>query len=109
MTIARRAGDLLGSLLASGLTLWIGMEALVNMAVMVGLLPFAGNALPLISAGGSNLVVTMAGIGILMNIARTSKTEMPSAERSVNAAHGLRRSHRRRRVSRAGGTAGARR
>jgi cell division protein FtsW len=108
MTIAQRAGDVLGSLLASGLTLWIGMEALINMAVMVGLLPFAGNALPLISAGGSNLVVTMAGIGILMNIARTSKSELPSAERSVNAAHGLRRGHRRRRVSRAGGAAGAR-
>lgn len=108
MTIARRAGDVLGSLLASGLTLWIGMEALINMAVMIGLLPFAGNALPLISAGGSSMVVTLAAIGILMNIARTSNNETTSAERSVNAAHGLRRSHRRRRVSRAGGVTGTR-
>jgi len=109
MTIAMRARDLLGSLMAAGITLWIAMEALINMAVMVGLLPFAGNALPFISAGGSNLLVTMAGVGILMNIARTSNEEVREVERSVDAAHGLRRSNRRRRVSRAGSTAGARR
>jgi cell division protein FtsW len=57
MVIANRAPDDLGRLLAAGLTLWLGMEAIVNMAVMVGLLPFAGNALPFISAGGSNLLV----------------------------------------------------
>lgn len=68
--IARRAPDMLGTLLASGLVLWIGMEALINMAVMVGLLPFAGNALPFISAGGSNLVTTLAALGILFNISR---------------------------------------
>ena len=56
LVIARRAPDMLGTLLASGVTFWIGMEALINMAVMVGLMPFAGNALPFISAGGSNLV-----------------------------------------------------
>ena len=45
LVIARRAPDMLGTLLASGLVLWIGLEALINMAVMVGLMPFAGNAL----------------------------------------------------------------
>ena len=50
---------MLGTLLASGMTFWIGIEALINMAVMVGLMPFAGNALPFISAGGSNLVSTL--------------------------------------------------
>ena len=55
LTIARRAPDQLGgSLLAGGLTIWIFIEALINMAVIVGLVPFAGNALPFISAGGSN-------------------------------------------------------
>jgi len=68
--IARRAPDMLGTLLASGLVLWVGMEALINMAVMVGLLPFAGNALPFISSGGSSLVTTLAAIGILFNISR---------------------------------------
>lgn len=44
LVIARRSPDMLGTLLASGLVIWIGMGALMNMAVMVGLLPFAGNA-----------------------------------------------------------------
>jgi cell division protein FtsW len=70
LVIARRAPDMLGTLLASGLVIWIGMEALINMAVMVGLLPFAGNALPFISSGGSNLVTTLAALGILFNISR---------------------------------------
>jgi cell division protein FtsW len=70
LVIARRAPDMLGTLLASGLVLWVGMEALINMAVMVGLVPFAGNALPFVSSGGSNLVTTLAAIGILFNISR---------------------------------------
>src|SRR5690606_22791248 len=70
LVIARRAPDMLGTLLATGLVLWIGLEALINMAVMVGLLPFAGNALPFVSSGGSNLVTTLAALGILFNISR---------------------------------------
>jgi cell division protein FtsW len=72
LLIAHRAPDLLGSLLAGGLTFWLAFEAFVNMAVMVGLMPFAGNALPFVSAGGSNRVVSLAAIGILMNISRLS-------------------------------------
>jgi cell division protein FtsW len=72
LLIAHRAPDLLGSLLAGGLTFWLAFEAFVNMAVMVGLMPFAGNALPFVSAGGSNRIVSLAAIGILMNISRMS-------------------------------------
>jgi cell division protein FtsW len=72
LTIARRAPDLLGSLLAGGLTLWIAWEAFVNMAVMLNILPFAGNALPLISYGGSSMLTTMCAVGILLNISRLS-------------------------------------
>ncbi|MDH5506724.1 MAG: putative lipid II flippase FtsW [Anaerolineae bacterium] len=108
MVIARQAPDLLGSLLAAGMTFWIVLEAFVNMAVMVGLLPFAGNALPFISAGGSNLVVSLAGVGILMNISRISKMENLKKGRTQDAVNDLRRSQRRRRVSGAGRTAGSR-
>jgi cell division protein FtsW len=103
MVIARRAPDMLGTLLASGLSLWIGLEALINMAVMVGLMPFAGNALPFISAGGSNLVVTLAAIGILLNISRQSgvTAEKGNDWRSFGAVVDLRWRNRRRRVSRA--------
>ncbi|MBW8009830.1 MAG: cell division protein FtsW [Chloroflexi bacterium] len=113
LIIARRAPDTFGALLAAGLSLWIVVEAFINMAVMIGLLPFAGNALPFMSAGGSNLVVTMTAVGILMNIARLSRDE-ESAEliykngRNEDAAYDLRRSKRGRRISRSRRTAGAR-
>lgn len=100
--IARRAPDMLGTILASGLVIWIGMEALVNMAVMVGLLPFAGNALPFISAGGSNLVATLAALGIIFNISRQTGEGTLSDEewRSYSAVVDLRGWNRRRSVSR---------
>lgn len=103
MVIARRAPDMLGTLLASGLVLWIGMEALINMAVMVGLMPFAGNALPFVSAGGSNLVTTLAALGILFNISRQAGDATITDEewRSYGAVVNVRWWDGRRRVSRA--------
>ena len=103
LVIARRAPDMLGTLLASGVTFWIGMEALINMAVMVGLMPFAGNALPFVSAGGSNLVSTLCAIGIMLNISRQSGESAKKEEkdrRSFGAVADLRRGNGRRSVSR---------
>ena len=102
LTISRRASDEMGALLAAGLSLWIAWEAFVNMAVMVSLLPFAGNALPLISAGGSNMVVTMAAIGTLMNISRQSEKQKEENGRLFHAVVNLRWRDRRRGVSGAG-------
>lgn len=104
LLIARRAPDMLGTLLAAGVTFWIGIEALINMSVMVGLMPFAGNALPFISAGGSNLVSTLCAIGIMLNISRqgSEQTGMEENEwRSFGAVIDLRRRDGRRSVSRA--------
>jgi len=100
--IARRAPDMLGTILASGLVIWIGMEAMINMAVMVGLLPFAGNALPFVSAGGSNLIATLAAIGILFNISRqTGEGTITDDEwRSYGAVVNMRWWNRRRSISR---------
>jgi cell division protein FtsW len=103
LVIARRAPDMLGTLLASGMTFWIGLEALINMAVMVGLMPFAGNALPFVSAGGSNLVATLCAIGIMLNISRQSSEIVQTEEndwRSFGAVIDLRRGNGRRSVSR---------
>ena len=103
LAIARRAPDMLGTLIASGVTFWIGIEALINMAVMVGLMPFAGNALPFISAGGSNLVSTLAAIGIILNVSRQSGGSVRKEEkdrRSFSAVADLRRGDGRRSVSR---------
>jgi cell division protein FtsW len=102
LVIARRAPDMLGTLLASGIAIWIAFEALLNMAVMVGLVPFAGNALPFISAGGSNLVASLAALGILFNISRQTGEGTISDEewRSYSAVANLRGWNRRRGVSR---------
>jgi cell division protein FtsW len=67
---ARRAPDRFGMLLAGGITGWIGLQALINMGAVTGMLPITGVPLPLISFGGSALVFTLAGIGILLSIAR---------------------------------------
>jgi cell division protein FtsW len=99
LNIARRAPDGMGALLASGLTVWLALEAFVNMGVMVGLLPFAGNALPFISAGGSNLMVSLAAIGILFNISRLSEKSKEVQEKSFSAVVNLRGRDWRRRVS----------
>ena len=103
LVIARRAPDMLGTILASGLAFWVGFEALLNMAVMVGLVPFAGNALPFISAGGSNLVATLAAVGVLFNISRQrGEGAMADEEwRTYSAVAYLRRWDGRRSVSRA--------
>ena len=100
LLIAKRAPDGLGSVLAAGLCVWLVMEAYINMAVMVGLLPFAGNALPFISVGGSNLMVSLAAIGILLNISRLSAKNKELEERSFSEVVDLRRRDRRRSVSR---------
>jgi cell division protein FtsW len=98
--ISRKAPDGLGMLLAGGLTFWLTLEALINMLVMVGLMPFAGNALPFISSGGSNLLVVMSSIGILLNISRMAEKSKRIEEKGNNAIVNLRRGDRRRRVSR---------
>jgi cell division protein FtsW len=103
LVIARRAPDMLGTLLASGMTMWIGIEALINMAVMVGLMPFAGNALPFVSAGGSNLISTLCAVGIMLNISRQgSDNAIPEENdrRSFGAVTDLRRGNGRRSISR---------
>ncbi len=104
LKIASRAPDLLGQLLAGGLTFWIIVEALINLTVIVGLLPFAGNALPFISAGGSNLLSMMAAVGLLLSISRQEGRRPPETivqeRRSYSASADLRGRHGRRSVSR---------
>src|SRR5439155_17202065 len=68
--IAIRAPDTFGRLLASGVTSWIGLQTIVNLGAVTGLLPITGVPLPLVSFGGTALVVTLAGIGILASVAR---------------------------------------
>ncbi len=68
--IALAAKDRFSSLLALGITSLISIQGLVNMAVVTGLLPTKGIALPLVSYGGSSLVVTLGALGVLLHISR---------------------------------------
>ena len=68
--VALHARDSYGSLLATGITAWIGVQALVNIGSVAGAIPFTGITLPFISYGGTSLAVTMAGVGLLLNISR---------------------------------------
>ncbi len=70
--IAMNAPDTFGSLLAAGITIMIVFQAFVNIGVVCGALPVTGITLPFISYGGSSLLFTMAGVGLLLNISRYS-------------------------------------
>jgi hypothetical protein len=72
LRIAISAPDYFGSVLAVGVTSLIIFQALLNIAVISGSLPITGLTLPLISYGGSSLAITMAGVGILLNISKYS-------------------------------------
>jgi cell division protein FtsW len=71
--IARRADQPFGRLLAAGITMMIVFQGLANISVATGLVPTTGMPLPLISSGGSSLVVSLAGMGLLLNISQFSK------------------------------------
>jgi len=68
--IAWHASDTFGMLLAAGITFLIGFQAVINIGVVTGSLPNKGISLPFLSYGGSNLVVMLASVGVLMNVAR---------------------------------------
>ncbi|MCL5005466.1 MAG: putative lipid II flippase FtsW [Acidobacteria bacterium] len=69
---AARCSNDFGRLLAIGLTIMVVGEAMVNVSVVIGLLPTKGIPLPLISYGGSSLVMTLLAIGILLNISQNT-------------------------------------
>lgn len=68
--IARQARDGYGALLALGITCWLAYQALINIAVITAVIPVTGIPLPFISYGGSSLLASLVGIGILLNISR---------------------------------------
>jgi cell division protein FtsW len=67
---ALRAPDTFGALLAAGITAWLCLQAFINIAVVVALIPVTGITLPFISAGGSSLTISFAAVGVLLSISR---------------------------------------
>lgn len=71
--IAKNAPDTFGRLVATGITSWFFVQAVVHIGANLSILPLTGIPLPLVSYGGSALVITLVGAGILLNISRYSK------------------------------------
>jgi cell division protein FtsW len=84
--VATKVPDMFGALIAAGVTVMIGLQAFINMGVVVGLLPTKGLTLPLISYGGSSLMINAIAIGIMMNVSR-------HAEYAVNPPQRMRLSY----------------
>jgi cell division protein FtsW len=76
---ALRAPDRFGALIATGVTMWVVGQAVVNIGAVVGLLPVTGIPLPFVSFGGSALITTMLASGILVNIARQGRGPLKRA------------------------------
>jgi len=82
LRIARRVPDAFSRLAAGSITVWLITQAVVNMGAVLGLLPITGVPLPLISAGVSSLIVTLAALGMLLSFARAE----PGAAQALAAA-----------------------
>ena len=72
LRIARDAPDTFGKMVAVGIVAWVTVEAFINIGAIIGLLPLTGIPLPFISYGSSALIVTLAAMGILLNVSKHS-------------------------------------
>jgi cell division protein FtsW len=76
---AMRAPDSFGAYLALGITMMLVLQAFVNISVVLGLLPTKGIPLPLVSNGGSSMLINLLGVGVLLNISQHSRMETGAA------------------------------
>ncbi len=82
--MARRTQDIYGALLATGITTWIVLQAMINVGATTGSIPYTGVPLPFISYGGSSLVISMAAVGVLLNISKyIQEPATPALSRST--------------------------
>lgn len=77
---ARRSRDPFGFLLASGVIAWITLQLLINVGAVTGLMPITGVPMPLISFGGTSLLVSLAGLGMVASVARRGRTRPRAAD-----------------------------
>lgn len=100
--IALAAPDSFGTILASGITISLILQAIVNIGVVTASIPFTGVTLPLFSYGGSSLVISMASIGLLLAVSRRTLPASAADKEERHEADDLRGRNRRTRVSGSG-------
>ena len=79
MRTAMRAPDSFGAFLALGITMMLVLQAFVNISVVLGLMPTKGIPLPLVSNGGSSMLINLLGVGVLLNISQHQPMETGAA------------------------------
>jgi cell division protein FtsW len=75
LRVALRAPDRFGAFLALGLTTMVAVQAFMNISVVLSLMPTKGIPLPLVSFGGSSLLINLVGMGVLLNVSQHASTE----------------------------------
>ena len=73
LRVAMRCPDRFGSLLAGGITCMIGVQCVLNVAVVIGMMPTTGLPLPFFSAGGTSISILMAAVAVVMNVSRDNE------------------------------------
>lgn len=73
--VARDAPDMFGRLVATGISSWLLWQAVINVGAMIGLVPLTGIPLPFISYGGTSLIISLFGAGVLVNISKFTRRE----------------------------------
>ena len=89
--LARRTQDVYGALLATGITTWLVLQAIINIGSTTGTIPYTGVPLPFISYGGTSLVISLTAVGILLNISRYIQEPANPAFSTRTFTAGLRR------------------
>jgi len=82
LLVARSAPDTFSRLTATGISVWFGLQAAINIGAMLSIVPLTGIPLPWISYGGTSLIISMLGAGILLNISKYTIREESNANRS---------------------------
>jgi len=85
LSVAAKAKDNYGRLLATGITSIIAVQAIINIAVVTGSMPVTGVPLPFISYGGTSLVINLAAMGVLLNISRQPKVKKEVSKEKSSA------------------------
>jgi cell division protein FtsW len=99
--VADRAPDSYSQLVVMGIFVWLSTQALINIGAMLGLLPLKGITLPLISYGGSSVLVVLAILGVVFQVSRYTDLSSARVSKVTNGGSGYDNSRDRRRVGRA--------